>query len=91
MGTISARKCREIVKNSEQVISIELLCGAQAMDLFTNLKPGEGTLVAYKAIRDVVSHLDKDRILSKDIEAVVHLLRSGKILEEVEKVIGKLK
>ena len=90
MGTISARKCREIVKNSEQVISIELLCGAQAMDLFTNLKPGKGTLVAYKTIRDAVSHLDKDRILSRDIETVVHLMRSGKILEEVEKVIGKL-
>jgi histidine ammonia-lyase len=90
MGTISARKCREIVKNSEQVISIELLCGAQAMDLFTNLKPGEGTLVAYKTIRDAVSHLDKDRILSRDIETLVHLMRSGKILEEVEKVIGKL-
>jgi len=90
MGTISARKCREIVKNSEQVISIELLCGAQAMDLFTNLKPGKGTLVAYKTIRDAVSHLDKDRILSRDIETLVHLMRSGKILEEVEKVIGKL-
>ncbi|MBC8458463.1 MAG: histidine ammonia-lyase [Deltaproteobacteria bacterium] len=90
MGTISARKCREIVKNSEHVISIELLCGAQAMDLFTNLKPGKGTLVAYKTIRDAVSHLDKDRILSRDIETLVHLMRSGKILEEVEKVIGKL-
>ena len=90
MGTISARKCREIVKNSEHVISIELLCGAQAMDLFTNLKPGKGTLVAYKTIRDAVSHLDKDRILSRDIETVVHLMRSGKILKEVEKVIGKL-
>jgi len=90
MGTISARKCREIVKNSEQVISIELLCGAQAMDLFTNLKPGEGTLVAYKTIRDAVSHLDKDRVLSRDIETLVHLMRSGKILEEVEKAIGKL-
>ena len=90
MGIISARKCREIVKNSEQVISIELLCGAQAMDLFTNLKPGKGTLVAYKTIRDAVSHLDKDRILSRDIETLVHLMRSGKILEEVEKVIGKL-
>jgi len=90
MGTISARKCREIVKHSEQVISIELLCGAQAMDLFTNLKPGEGTLVAYKAIRDAISHLDKDRILSRDIETLVHLMRSGKILKEVEKAIGKL-
>ena len=90
MGTISARKCREVVKNTEKVIAIELLCGAQAMDLFTNIKPGEGTLVAYKAIRDAIPHLDKDRVLSKDIETMMHLMRSGKIIEEVERVVGKL-
>ncbi|MBE9571963.1 MAG: histidine ammonia-lyase [Proteobacteria bacterium] len=91
MGTISARKCREVVKNTEQVIAIELLCSAQAMDLFTNIKAGEGTLVTYKAIRDAIPHLDKDRILSKDIETMMHLMRSGKIIEEVEKVVGTLR
>ncbi|MBW2078933.1 MAG: aromatic amino acid lyase, partial [Deltaproteobacteria bacterium] len=90
MGSISARKCREVLKNTEHVIAIELLCGAQAMDLFTNIKPGEGTLIAYKIIRDAVPHLEKDRILSKDIETLAQLMRSGKILEEVEKVVGKL-
>jgi len=91
MGTISARKCREVVKNTEKVIGIELLCSAQAMDLFTNIKPGEGTLVAYKAIRNAIPHLDKDRVLSKDIETMMHLMRSGKIIEEVEKVVGTLR
>jgi histidine ammonia-lyase len=90
MGTISARKCREIVKNTEYVIAIELLCGAQAMDLFTNMKPGQGTLVAYRMIRDAVSHLERDRVLSKDIETVVNLMRSGTILKEVEAVVGEL-
>jgi len=90
MGTISARKLREIVRNTEHVIAIELLCGAQAMDLFTNMKPGEGTLIAYKIIRDEVPHLEKDRIISKDIETIVHLMRSGKIIEEIERVVGKL-
>jgi histidine ammonia-lyase len=91
MGTISARKCREVVKNTEQVVAIELLCSAQAMDLFTNIKPGEGTLVAYKAIRDAIPPLDKDRILSKDIETMMHLMRSGKIIEEIERVVGTLR
>jgi histidine ammonia-lyase len=90
MGTISARKLREIVRNAEHVIAIELLCGAQAMDLFTNMKPGEGTLIAYKIIRDEIPHLEKDRIISKDIETMVHLMRSGKILKEIERVVGKL-
>ncbi|MBW1804490.1 MAG: aromatic amino acid lyase, partial [Deltaproteobacteria bacterium] len=90
MGTISARKLREIVKNTEYVIAIELLCGAQAMDLFTNVKPGEGILIAYKIIRNEIPHLEKDRIISKDIETMVHLMRSGEILKEIERVVGKL-
>jgi len=90
MGTISARKCRDIVSNVEDVIAIELLCAAQALDLFTNMKPGEGTLAAYQAIRQAVSHLDKDRIISTDIAAVKQLMRSGKILKAVEKKVGKL-
>jgi histidine ammonia-lyase len=90
MGTISSRKCREVVKNSENVIAIELLCGAQALDLFTNVKPGEGTLAAYTIIRNAVSHLEKDRILSKDINTIKQLMRSGKILEAVENEVGRL-
>ena len=90
MGTIAARKCRDIVRNTEDVIAIELLCAAQALDLFTNMKPGKGTLAAYQAIRQGVSHLDKDRIISTDISAVKNLMRSGKVLNAVEKKVGKL-
>jgi histidine ammonia-lyase len=64
MSASAACKCRETVKNAQIVIAIELLCGAQALDLFTNLKPGAGTLAAYRVIRDAVPHLDNDRILS---------------------------
>jgi len=90
MSPICARKCRDIVKNTEYVIAIELLCAAQAMDLFTNLRPGEGTMVAYKIIRDSIPHLDKDRILSKDIDKMTEILISGEILAEVENAVGEL-
>jgi histidine ammonia-lyase len=90
MGTISARKGREIVRNAEDVIAIELLCAAQALDLFTNMKPGEGTLAAYGVIRQAVPHLEKDRILSTDIASVKQLMRNGKILNSVEKKVGDL-
>jgi histidine ammonia-lyase len=90
MGTISARKCREIITNAEDVIAIELLCAAQALDLFTNKKPGKGTLAAYQAIRQAVPHLEKDRIVSTDIIAVKALMRNAKILNAVEKRVGAL-
>ncbi|MBI5581344.1 MAG: histidine ammonia-lyase [Deltaproteobacteria bacterium] len=90
MGTIAARKGREIVANTENVIAIELLCAAQALDLFTNLKPGEGTLAAYQAIRRVIPHLDTDRFLAADIAAMRDLMRNGAILGAVEERVGEL-
>jgi histidine ammonia-lyase len=90
MGTIAARKCREIVANTENVIAIELLCAAQGLDLFTNLKPGEGTLAAYQVIRKSISHLDTDRFLAADINAMRELMRSGEILRAVEEKVGEI-
>jgi histidine ammonia-lyase len=90
MSPIAARKCSEVVKNAEYVIAIELLCDAQALDLFTNLKPGAGTLAAYRTIRKAVSHLEHDRILSHDIQTMVDLMKSGSLLREVEAVVGEL-
>ncbi len=90
MGTISARQCRDVISNTEDVITIELLCGAQALDLFTNIKPGEGTMAAYNVIRREISHLGTDRILAIDIAAMKELIRNGRILRAVEKKIGEL-
>ena len=91
MGTIAARQSRDVIQNAADVITIELLCAAQALDLFTNMKPGAGTLEAYRVIRQAVPHLETDRPLSQDIEAMRELIRSGKILAAVEKKIGGLK
>jgi histidine ammonia-lyase len=90
MGTISARQCRDVIANTEEVIAIELLCGAQALDLLTNIKPGEGTLAAYQVIRKAIPHLESDRILASDIATMKEIIRSGKIIQAVEKKIGKL-
>jgi histidine ammonia-lyase len=67
-----------------------MLCAAQALDLFTNMKPGEGTLEAYRVIREVVPHLDKDRVLSPDIERVVELIKEDVLLDRVEEKVGQL-
>jgi histidine ammonia-lyase len=91
MGTISARKGRDIVANTRNVIAIELLCAAQALDLFTNLKPGRGTLAAYRRIREVIPHLETDRILAADIERMSRLMQDGSILAAVEMAVGKLR
>jgi histidine ammonia-lyase len=94
MGTIAIRQCREILNNVEHVIAIEMLCAAQAYDLLTEnnpLKAGKGTREAYKIIREKIPYLDKDRVLSKDIDAMVSLLRSEAIVKGVEEAVGELK
>ncbi len=90
MGTISARKCRSIIQNAESVIAIELLCGCQAVDLLTKGRPGRGTEAAYKACREKIPVLDKDRELSRDIETMRELVMSGEIIRRVEERVGPL-
>ncbi len=90
MGSIAARKCRDIVANTEEVIAIELLCAAQGIDLFTNVKAGKGTLAAYNVIRSKVGYMKEDRILSTDIAKVKALLRDGSIVKAVENTVGGL-
>jgi len=90
MGSIAARKCRDIVANTEEVIAIELLCATQGIDLFTNVKAGNGTLAAYNVIRSKVGYMKEDRILSTDIAKVKELLREGSIVKAVEDTVGGL-
>ena len=90
MGAVAARKCRDIVENAEDVIAIELLCGAQAIDLFTNIKAGDGTLAAYRTIRQQVDYMKEDRQLSTDIAAVKQMLKEGAIVRAVEAAVGRL-
>ncbi len=90
MGTIAARKAAEVLDNLTHVLAIELLCGAQALDVFTNLKPGKGTLAAYKLLRKHVTHMERDRELAPDIETAASLIESGALLKAVEKAAGPL-
>ena len=91
MGSISAQKCWRILHNAENVLAIELLSAAQAIDFHNPLKCGKGTDAAYKTLRATLKHIDKDRLLQTEIKKSYNLLRSGLIEKSVERAIGKLK
>jgi histidine ammonia-lyase len=94
MGSIAMRQAREILTNVEHVIAIELLCAAQAYDLLTENRPmkaGLGTREAYQIIRQHVPYMDRDRELYIDIESMINVIRSGEMLEAVEKAVGEIK
>ena len=51
---------------------------------------GRGVRAAHAVIRRHIQHLDEDRPLYPDHNVMRDLVRSGEILEEVERVVGPL-
>jgi histidine ammonia-lyase len=89
MGMNTALKNGQILDNAYGILGIEFMAAAQALD-FREFTPGKGVQVAHQVIREHVAHLDEDRPLHADHNTMKALVKSGEILEEVEKVIGKL-
>ncbi len=71
MGMTSARKLREIVRNTRTVLAIELLAAAQALDLRRPLVSSEPVEALHARFRRVVPKLGADRFLAPDIESAV--------------------
>lgn len=90
MTPIAVRKCGEILRNVGNVLAIEMMSAAQAFDFRQPLLPGAGTRIAYRIVRDVVPHLEDDRVLYPDIEKITRLVRSGAIVSAVESELGEL-
>lgn len=90
MGTTAARKVREIVKNVERVLAIEMLSAAQALEFRKEGRRGFGVDGVYKLVRSIIPPLKEDRIMYKDINKCIELIADGKVVEAAEKAAGCL-
>jgi histidine ammonia-lyase len=95
MGPIAARKLKEIIWNVTNVLAIEMMSAAQALDFLKETegkkyKPGKGTQAAHEEIRKVVKHLESDRVLWPDIQAIAEKIANWDILNAVEKAVGPI-
>ncbi len=90
MGMIAARHARDCIANAEAVVALELLAAGQACELRAPLRQAPGTAAALSALRRHVAHLDEDRELKPDVDAVIALVRSGELLGAVDDEIGGL-
>jgi histidine ammonia-lyase len=90
MGTIAARKARDILENVTNVLAIEILAASQAIDFNKNKELGKGTKVAYEIIRKEVSTLHEDRVMYTDINKCSELIKKHMIIDEVENIIGNM-
>ena len=90
-GTIAARNAAKIIEHTQNVLAIEMLCGAQAADFKDPEKLAPATKAAYDVVRSEVTFMDTDRVIYTDTNKVYAQIHSGRIVDAVEAVIGELK
>lgn len=89
MGMNTVLKAKQILENANGALGIELIGAAQALD-FRDFHFGEGTRAAHAAVREVVEHLDVDRPLYRDHNAMMEAVGECRVLEAVEQRVGSL-
>ncbi|HEU5195098.1 MAG TPA: aromatic amino acid lyase, partial [Methylomirabilota bacterium] len=90
MGAGAALKARRAIVLVRQVLAIELLLAAQALDLRAPLQPGRGSRAAREAVRRRIRPLQDDRYLKADLDAALALAEDGSVLAAAEAAVGPL-
>ena len=84
MGTIAARKSREILENVKRVVATEIMAACQAIDFREGLTLGEGTKEAYMEVRKEINFIEEDLVMYKELDKSTELINNGKLLKAVE-------
>ena len=94
MGSIGVLHLHKIIYNTQIVLAIEILCALRALQLTYHKLPkklrtlGKGTTVIYNYLNEVLPPVKGDRYLRTDIEAVRELVRSGQLVQLVERFLS---
>ena len=81
MGMTAANKLKRVVQNTRNVLAIEAMAVAQAIDFLAPLKTSKRGQAAHAAIRAVCPTVDKDRVMYKDFARIAELIASGRVAE----------
>src|SRR6202008_149649 len=74
MGMSGARRLQRMLQNLQHILSIELLCACQGIDLLAPLQTGTVARQAYDAVRAKSAKVTEDRPLAPDINAISELI-----------------
>jgi histidine ammonia-lyase len=77
MGWHAARKLRSAIKNLTQVLGIELVASARAIEMRAPLKPGPVSASVISEFRKFVAGPGVDRYLSPELRAANDFVASG--------------
>jgi histidine ammonia-lyase len=83
MGMTAANKLKRVVENTRNVLAIEAMAVAQAIDFLAPLKTSKRGQAAQAAIRSACPTVDKDRVMYKDFARIAELIESGKVAEVI--------
>jgi histidine ammonia-lyase len=86
MGPIAARHARSVLAHVQQIVAIELLVAAQALDVRVGADgptPGAGVDEARRRVRAGIPRLDRDREPGPDIAAAADIVRTGVLVDLV--------
>jgi histidine ammonia-lyase len=81
MGMHASTKLKRIIENARNVMAIEAMAAAQAVDFLAPLKTSKRCQAAHSAIRSVCATMDKDRIMYHDFARISQLIASGKLAD----------
>ena len=84
MGMTAAIKLRRVVENTRNVLAIEAMAAAQALDFVAPLTTSKRGQKACQAIRSVSPKFEKDRAMYADFAKIAELIASGKIREALD-------
>jgi len=76
-GAHAALKARRVIERASDVVAIELLCAAEALEYQRPLRSGPGVEQAFATVRSVVSRRTRDRPPAPDIQAIKVLIARG--------------
>ena len=83
MGMTAAIKLKRIVENARNVLAIEAMAVAQAIDFLAPLTTSKRGQAAHAAIRSVCPTMEKDRVMYKDFARIAELIASGKVADVI--------
>lgn len=89
MGSIGGRKLHRVIDNLENILAIELLYAAQAMDFRRPMKSSAVLEGCHTLVRSEVPFTDKDRIFAYDIRKLQQLISNGRFVAEANAIADK--
>jgi len=84
MASVAARKTSQVIRNTANVLALELICAAQALDFQGVEDASAPARAVHEQVRSAIPFLAADRGLYPDIERLADRIMGGEIVAAAE-------